>query len=845
MNSRFTLSLLSLVAVAACGSMAGAQTRALITTKIDSGWKYQEEGTPSSQPALVPGTCRPSGSVGPISGVYTRACKIPANYAGRQLWVEFEGISGAAEISAGPDTGHLHVVGSTYSGFAPVAVNITGLIKPGGSGILQLNMHADAGVGLPGLIRPVHLAAATSDVTSVQEVSVLQGAGAARTVRPAALAINLGSTERRVTLHAAFSGSSQYSRVPDMTVALKPGEAKWVLFDPVKWISPSNTDWKPNLPYSAAYRASLHAITVSAGSSSLTRSFGFSAVKATPQGIRVGGATVPVCMDVLNETAFGQPVYARAAAFSPQEFPQLLREYQQAGVSGLCFTGTPATSAMLEACDRAGMLTVQAADYGTGMEAEEAVKAFACHPSVVMWHVNEATSHAASAAITAFATARCAVGFDGSTGGMQAATVQAGSSASVTGPVWIQTPPMKEFPEAPAHLLASIRLQRAASSSVIFIDALSQGAPGFIDSLASISQPRPASEEATQKSPRITGATRAALKLSLYGIAAFDLTEVRENMHSNGRGDWPTTIATQMGGTTQKRNVTVINDASSGSDLKLLVFPTQINSPTEVLPLPETSINLHAAPGSTIMVPVPISAPIVSRATPLNLQISVWKGGSLRFRETIPMVAMPKNGVMASVKYLGMDTQTSGDWVDTSGKRVYGQQAFFIAIRGGRTLYQDPDLYLRRVPVILPEDRFRGDVHDDAADAEIEFERKETTADPRVLWTAPDRLLKNPVAFYGVNGNLFFRADCADGAAHMLSLYILDFARPGVPFNIAIYDSQAHLLESRKLDGKALDQGAYVRFEIKGSVYISLESLSKYYPAVSGLFLDPLPVEHK
>jgi hypothetical protein len=197
------------------------------------------------------------------------------------------------------------------------------------------------------------------------------------------------------------------------------------------------------------------------------------------------------------------------------------------------------------------------------------------------------------------------------------------------------------------------------------------------------------------------------------------------------------------------------------------------------------------------------------------------------------------------VKYLGLDTTTHGDWVNAEGKRVYGQQAFFIAIRGGRTLYQDTDLYLRRVPAIEPEDRFKGDVHDDSADSEIEFQRTETTLDPRVLWTGPDRLLKHPVAFYGSTGKLFFRADCVDGAAHVLSLYILDFARPGVSFDIELFDSQAHLLESRRIDGKALDEGAYVRYQIEGAVYVSIVPLSKFLPAVSGLFLDPAAAAQK
>ena len=844
MKTRFTLSTLCL-ALAACASSRPAAAQSVAITDLNTGWQFLEEGTAAKREIQVPGTCRLPGENGPVFGTYTRTLQIPASYAGRQLWAEFDGVAGEAEVSAGPDTQHLHIAGAKHSGLTPFYVNISGLIRPGSAGVLQLKLHTGAGPGLAGVIRRVHLAAAKPDGIAGQEVTVLRSTGAGRSVQPAALAVNLGSAERKVTLHAAFGGGSRYSPVSDVVTVLKPGEAKWVKFSSVKWLAPADTDWKPNFPYSTAYKPQLHTITVSTGAEATTRSFAYSAVIASPTGIKSAGAAVPLQADVLNEAAFDQPVYAQNASFMPDGFKQVLKQYQLLGINALCFVSTPATNEMLEACDRAGMLVVQAADFGSSADAEQAVYESAVHPSVVMWHASEATSRAVYSAVSANAYGRCLLGAQGISGAMQVSNVLAGSTARVSGPVWIQAPPMRTLPEAPAQLIASIRFQRAAGSPALFLEGLALGAPGLIPGLATATPARVQGKSASQQPAAISAGAAASLKHSLAQIAAFDLDQCQLNVHSNGRGDWPTTSLVQTGGTTVKRRFLVFNDSLPGTDLKLLVLPTQQNSPTDVVALPESSINLKALPGGFTEVTVPIMAPIVPRATAVSLQIAVYKAGKERFKETLPLVVMPRAGTIASVKYLGLDTQTGGDWVNAAGKRVYGQQAFFIAIRGGRTLYQDPDLYLRRVPAIIPEDRFRGDVHDDAADTEIEFQTTETTNDPRVLWTAPDRLVKHPVAFYGVNGKLFFRADCADGAAHILSLYILDFARPGVSFDIEVFDAQAHLLESRRLDGKALDGGAYVRFEIKGSVYVSLTSLSKFFPATCGLFLDPVSNDQK
>jgi hypothetical protein len=284
----------------------------------------------------------------------------------------------------------------------------------------------------------------------------------------------------------------------------------------------------------------------------------------------------------------------------------------------------------------------------------------------------------------------------------------------------------------------------------------------------------------------------------------------------------------------------VFNDELSGEEIKLTYLPVLNLSDTNTEPLPETTIDLHVPLGGHVSVRLPFQAPLVTRCTTLEAMITLWKGGHERYRETLEYVVNPIGAGMATVDFVGTDTTTRGDWVDSSGNRVFGQEAFLLPQRTGRTQYQEPTISLRRASAILRGDSRAAELQDNNSDSVVVWDQKKTAEDPRVPWSDVGRSTREPVAFAGRDHQMFFRVDCTDTSPHQVSLYLLDYKRAALPIDIDIYDTQGHRLDSRMVTGDLIDAGVYEKYRITGSVYIVLEALSPVDVAASGLFVDPI-----
>ena len=204
-----------------------------------------------------------------------------------------------------------------------------------------------------------------------------------------------------------------------------------------------------------------------------------------------------------------------------------------------------------------------------------------------------------------------------------------------------------------------------------------------------------------------------------------------------------------------------------------------------------------------------------------------------KLTEVFVLVAGGKNGTQA--EFAGRDDKTRGDWLG-----VYGKEAFMVDIVGGRSVFQIPGVYLQRG---LPPDKNpqRYSVFDTRAEDDtlsVRFAAGDSLDDPRLPQRGPGQANKRPpVAFIAERGPLVFAAETNDGRPHVLSLYLLDFARRGQTMQIDVYDLQRHHLDSRQIDN--FGEGTYARYRFTGKIALFLTSLTPgAFPTVHALFAD-------
>ena len=629
--------------------------------------------------------------------------------------------------------------------------------------------------------------------------------------------------------------------------------------------------------------------------------FGFCTMAQEGKRYTVNGVPINLRGDSLPESTIGTDAFARLSGFLPpvsdrtgsrgaikcSGWPGAVRNYQRLNYNVIRMHQIPCTRYMMDVCDELGMLVIpETAIRGGGVAPENVAEnpnAFTTHlrelilrdrnhPCVMKWSLENELPKAPlpflrklyDTCMQTDGTRPCSIDvFDGSDcpdwpnfAVIDHYTQPAGTEDAVGGIdrgnrphgegeyVW----PNGAHPQGPVWFALETRDMRRHDNSDLRPYTLIDVWPSVIPLLSPTNFPDPhtfpdsleqggrslLNPEAPWSHPLL-----ALIQRSFAPLAAFDVDYDRLNMNTNGRGEWPARIPTVPGGSTVSRRLEVFNDDLSGNEVKLVFFPALRISQSNVEPLPETTLNLHIAPGGHLSVTVPLPAPPVARCTPLEATITLWKGGQERYRETLLYVVNPNATGKAIVDFVGSDTTTLGEWVDSSGNRIYGQQAFLLPHLGGRIGYQEPAIFLARASAIIPSSDKQGNYLDNNSDAMVVWDRKTSTDDKRVPWSGVDKSAREPVAFSGHDHRLLFRIECSDTAPHQVSLYLMDYKREGMPVDIDVYDIEGHRLDSRKVDGNLIDAGVYEKYRITGSIYIVLESLTTTEPVVSGLFVDP------
>src|SRR5206468_3258863 len=109
-------------------------------------------------------------------------------------------------------------------------------------------------------------------------------------------------------------------------------------------------------------------------------------------------------------------------------------------------------------------------------------------------------------------------------------------------------------------------------------------------------------------------------------------------------------------------------------------------------------------------------------------------------------------------------------------------------------------------------------------DALYQWEKKESVDDARVPYNpGSQKKERSPMAFRGHEGVLYLRVDTRDDKPHRLSLYLLDYKRIGMAFDIDILDTQGNHLETRRVDN--FKEGSYLRYRFTGSVIVRIAIL--------------------
>ncbi len=694
--------------------------------------------------------------------------------------------------------------------------------------------------------------------------------------------------------------SGHYPSLPVMNVVVGANQTQLFTVGPVSWPLSSRLDWRPNVPYVADFRTVMHQLNVQVASpkigsvSGKASRFGFCSMTQSGTRYMVNGIPFNLRGDSLPEGSIGTDAFARLPGFLPPAtgknggWPTAVRNYQRLNFNVIRMHQVPCTRYMMDVCDDLGMLVIpETAIRGGGISPEnvterpeaftehirELVERDRNHPSVVKWSLEnelvnvptEFLKKLYDTCMKADGTRPCSIdvfdktphpgwpdfaiidhytqaaGFENASGGVDRPGFPRGEgeyvwpfSNKAEGPNWVslETRSMRRFNNSDLRPYTFIDVWPSVIPGLtptnfpdphLPPDSLEQGGRSLLNPLAPWNNP-----------------LIRLIQRSFAPVAAFDVEYDNANMHTNGKGDWPTTVPTLKGGTTNVRQFEVFNDEVMGAELQLVVLPILKISDADNQPLPEISKTLHIAPGSHAAVSIPLPAPIVAHCTALEVRVSVFKNGKAQFQEVLPFVVNPNGKGSASVAFIGIDTITKSDWVNRDGMRKYGQQAFFLPIRGGRSMYQEPSVFVRRAAIMIPGDDTSQDLQDDNSDTQVSWESSETSMDVRIPWSGPGRTERQPVAFIGPVGKFFFRLDCADAASHQLSFYLMNYKKTGLGVDVEIFDTQGHRLDSRKLDGASIDEGVYTKYKISGSVYISFQSLSNQLVTVSGVFVDPI-----
>ena len=709
-------------------------------------------------------------------------------------------------------------------------------------------------------------------------------------------------------LTPATTGSHwNYPEVRVQTMTLLPRETAKVSVGPLPWKAGRESWWWPNIPYRSDYRAQLHTLSLLLWLNPMAAAplqtenvrFGFCSPGQTGNRYTLNGIPLSLRGDSLPEGTIGTDAFARLPGFLPPlkenpGWPGAIRNYQRLNFNVLRMHQVPCTRYMMDICDELGMLVIpETAIRGGGIQKEnidllpdaylthlrELILRDRNHPSVFKWSLENELFGAPEPFMRKLydtcqavdGTRPCSIDDNVDYPSwpdfaiIEHYTQAAGSPDTTGGHPQTDRPfgqgeyawPFGAKPQGPLWFALMTRALRIHENADIRPYTLIDVWPGVIPGLTPTNFPDPhlppdsleqggrslmdfPFPEAAWEDPRLK-----ILQRSFAPLAIYDAEYDRANMHSNGRGEWPTSLPQLISGQKVIRTLDIFNDEFEGEKITLFLLPAlrikKVDGDVvkdEQEALPEIVREVTVSPGGHLRLTVELPLPKVEQNTALELTVTGWKNGKERYRETLPFVIVPEGKDGTTIQFEGRDEKTRGDWIDAQGQRHYGGQAFLVPVIGGRSGFQSDEVYIRRVleiPAIAPKSGLVDEMAEQ--DGYLLLDKAATVMDGRILWNGPDRKARYPMAFQGKNGVMRLRVDTTDGQAHRLSLYLLDYRKKGMMLDVALYDTQGHRLDSRLIEN--LNEGVYVQYRFTGTVYIAISSLIREEPILSGIFVDP------
>jgi hypothetical protein len=714
-------------------------------------------------------------------------------------------------------------------------------------------------------------------------------------------AIIANTSDQPVTavLHGTLSTANPESRwiypsVPPTRVTLAPKSRRTVVIGPLKWLPGPSSWWWPNIPFRNDYQARLHTLKLTlfaglpgqpAGTvSDFSVRFGFCTPGQRDGMYTLNGEPLNLRGDDLPGDALGTDAFCRLPGLlrttrAGNGWEATLRNYQHLNCNVLAIQGMPATTAMLDACDELGMLVIDdAAIDGDASKVNfdatpdaftdhiaELTRRDRNHPCVFKWGLTAGSSTLPEpllrrllAALRAEDSARpCSVDAgDGSLSEPGFAFIDPQSQPPGT-PNAVGAKPRSDRPYGQSavgypdtNTLAgriwsplTVRSLRRHDNSDIRIKSLVDVWPGVIAGLTPQSIPSPhLPPDSLQQGGHVlpnpaapsTDPYLALVRRSYAPVAVYDAEYDTANTNSNGLGEWPNLMPIVQAGTTVTRTVTVFNDEPFGDVVQVSIVPAHIGADGARHPLPGLDRRIVVKRGSHVEIPVTIAVPETASNESLEMTLIASKGGHEQYRESDWFTIVPASGG-SGAEFIGRDDKTQGAWVG-----VYGSEAFLVPVMHGSSGSQIPSITVRRgvgyaangmdpLPGFAPQlIEQEGMYH---------FTEQPSVNDPRVAVAGPGVSIRAPAAYRTERVPLCIRAGASDHKAHQLSLYLLDYKREGLRYDIEILDLNGRRLDVRRVS--KFEEGAYFRYRFTGSVIARISGLDYGEVRLSGVFVDP------
>src|SRR5579871_3727063 len=494
-----------------------------------------------------------------------------------------------------------------------------------------------------------------------------------------------------------------YPNLPMQTVTLLPGETGKGIYGPFPWKAGSDSWWWPNVPFREDYRAQLHNLTLELRSGQKSTEpplqtervrFGFCTYKQKDNRYTLNGIPFPLRGDSLPEGTIGTDAFARLPGFLPPSksnpgWPGAVRNYQRLNYNVVRMHQVPCTRYMMDVCDELGLLVIpETAIRGGGIQKEnisvlpeafsthlrELVLRDRNHPSVFKWSLENELFGAPEpflrklydTCLQADGTRPCSIDDNADAPYWPDFTViehysqPPGTPDAAGGRVRDDRPygqgeyvwPFGAQAQGPLWFGLITRSLRAHDNADIRPYTLLDVWPAVIAGLTATNFPDPhlppdSLEQGGRSALDFPDPHDAwsdlriqILQHSFAPVAVFDLDYDNANLHSNGRGEWPTSVPQAPAGKTITRTLDVFNNEFADEKVTVFLLPAlrlkRLEGDAvrdEQQPLPEIVREVVVPLGGHVRVPVEIPLPQVEVNTALELNLTAWKSGTERYHE--------------------------------------------------------------------------------------------------------------------------------------------------------------------------------------------------------------------